>query len=263
MKKLLITLIAITLAALALNVQAASVSFNPPVADFVIPPGESGTKSFTLQGFSSNPYRLYLTVGSTLQNSTIPAGWLTPVGLMLYSRTGGSSFAAINLVANVPPDAVPGSYTGLILPQNSSRSTEGVTGPGLIVTIEVPGIQPACINPPEFTEFAAGPQGIWAPSDRDVEIEISGIMAVTDGCEVTAGYSLESNDGLVQGSIAVNEDGSFSEKVTVNLSRSGQDKSGRIYNGTLFAQDSDGNQTSLDFFVTVLHDKGQKNGWNK
>lgn len=263
MKKLLITLLSLMLVGLSLNVQAASVTFDPTVADYSIAPGESGSKSITLQGFSSRPYTLYLTVGSVLQHSTIPPGWLNIANLALISRTGGSSSTTVNLVVNVPPDAAPGFYSGLLLPENSPRSTEVVTGPGLIVTIDVAGIQPACVNPPEFSEYAVGPQGIWAPNDRDIEIEISGILSVTDGCEVAAGYTLESNDGLIQGDIAVSDDGSFSQKVTVNLSRSGQDKFGRTYNGTLFVIDGDGNQTSHDFFVTVLHDKGQKKGWNK
>jgi uncharacterized lipoprotein NlpE involved in copper resistance len=74
---------------------------------------------------------------------------------------------------------------------------------------------------------------------------------------------MESNNGLAQGDITLGPDGIFTKKITVNVSRSGRDKDGKVYNGTLYAVDADGNETSLGFNVTVLHYKGKKTGQSK
>jgi len=263
MKNILISLLSAFIVALALNVQAASVTFDPPLADFKLAPGETGTTSLTINGFSPGAYTICLSIGSKLDNSNIPAGWLNTAYPLLISSTGGSSSATMDLVITVPADAAPGSYFGILVPEILPRSTETVTGRGTIITIEVTDIQTACTIPPAFSDVAIGPQSIWAPSDRDIEINITGMLTAAEECEVKAGYTIESNNGEILGNITPDEDGSFNEVVTISASRSGQDKFGRLYHGTLFATDADGNQTSLDFFVTVLHDKGKKVGLNK
>jgi hypothetical protein len=123
--------------------------------------------------------------------------------------------------------------------------------------------RPKCSMPPIFSGVAIGPQEISALSDRDVEIVIAGIVSVPDDCEVRAGYTLESNTGLFKGNITLAADGSFYEKFIVNVSRSDLDKDGRVYNGTLFAVDADGDKAAIDYTITVLHDNGMKIVQNK
>ena len=259
MKKTLIVLLSSIVVGLALNVQAASITFGSRVVEFKVTPGEIGRTTLMVHGFSSGPYSLNFRVGSRLENSNIPPGWLSPVYLNLTSRIGGASSTSMDLVVNLPPDAMVGSYTGLLVPEDM-RSSEPISSPGVIIAIEVTDPQTICSGIPIISDVEIGPQSIWAPADKDVEITITGVLRVTDGCDVTAGYTLESNNGLVQGDITLKPDGSFSERFMANVSRSGRDKEGRVYNGTLFAVDADGNEAQIDFSVTVLHDKGKKTG---
>lgn len=259
MKKILIVLLSSIFIGLALNVQAASVTFDPGMAEFTVAPGETGRATITAHGFSSGPYSLLFSMGSGLQNGTVPIGWLSPTYVMLASRSGGTSSTTMDIAINIPPDAIAGTYTGTLLPVDM-RSSEPISSPGVIIAIEVAVPQTACAGLPVLSDIEIGPQNIWAPIGRDVEVVISGAISVAEGCEVSAGYSLESNNGLIQGDIFLGADGRFAEKVKVNVSRSGNDKYGRIYNGTLYAEDMDGNRDSLSFIVTVLHDKGNKIG---
>jgi hypothetical protein len=113
---------------------------------------------------------------------------------------------------------------------------------------------PICSMPPVFTGVAVAPQEISAQSDRDVEIIIAGIVTVPDGCGVKAFYTLESSTGLLKGNLTLAADGSFYEKFITSVAGNDPGRDGRVYNGTLFAVDADGDKTSVDYTVTVLHD---------
>lgn len=117
---------------------------------------------------------------------------------------------------------------------------------------QVAATGPICSMPPTFTSVAIVPQEIRTRSDQDVEIILAGIVSVPDNCKVTAGYTLESNTGLVQGNIALKPDGSFSETFIAAVSKNDRDKAGRVYNGTIYAVDADGDRVTLDYAVTVL-----------
>jgi hypothetical protein len=262
MKKVLILLLMCIVVGLALNVQAASVTFDPREVELTIAPGETGRSVITAHGFSNGAYFLTLRLSASRDNGNVPPEWLGPSYLRLFSNTGGASSSPFNLNVSVPSDAASGNYTGVLLPEDI-RGREPLSSPGLILSIEVTTPQAACAGLPAFSNVEVGPQNIWAPTNRDVEIDISGNVSVAPGCEVTAGYTMESNNGLAQGDITLGPDGIFTKKITVNVSRSGRDKDGKVYNGTLYAVDADGNEASLGFNVTVLHDKGKKTGQSK
>jgi hypothetical protein len=122
---------------------------------------------------------------------------------------------------------------------------------------------PICSMPPTFTAVAIVPQEVRTRTDRDVEIVVAGIVSVPDNCAVTAGYTLESSTGLVQGNITIKPDGSFSETFITSVSKNDRDKSGRVYNGTLFAVDADGDRVTLDYAVTVLDNMEPQVSWNQ
>ena len=129
-------LLASIVVAMALNVQAASVTFDPEVVKLKIAPGETGRTAITAHGFSSKAYSLNFLVGSKLKNSNIPRGWLTAAYLWLDSKTDGASSRTMNLVVTVPPDATPGTYSALLVPDDM-RCSEPITSQGVIVSIEV------------------------------------------------------------------------------------------------------------------------------
>ena len=136
---------------------------------------------------------------------------------------------------------------------------------GLAFTSQATGISPApitgptCSMPPKFIALSIDPQEIRDPSVRNVEISIAGIVSVPENCEVTAGYILESSTGLLQGDITIAPDGSFYKTFMANVSGSVLDREGRVYTGTLFAVDADGDKSAVEFTVTVLQEKSQKN----
>jgi len=136
-----------------------------------------------------------------------------------------------------------------------------VVGLALNARAVTPHSGPICSMPPKFTVVSIGPREIRDPSVRNVEIVIAGIVSAPAGCEVTAGYSLESSTGLLQGDITVAPDGSFNKTFMANVSGNGRDRDGRVYTGMLFAVDADGDKSAVEFTVTVLHDKSKKNGF--
>jgi len=136
MKKVLIVFLVCIVVGLALNVQAASVTFEPQKVEMKIAPGETGRTSITAHGYSSTSYSLNFLVGSKLKIGNIPRAWLTAAYLWLDSTAEGTSSCTMNLEITVPPDAKPGIYTGLLEPDDM-RSSEAITSQGISIAIEV------------------------------------------------------------------------------------------------------------------------------
>jgi hypothetical protein len=136
MKKKLILLLSCIFLGLTLNLQAANVTFSPRVVELKVAPGETGRAAIKVHGFSTTVYTLNFLVGSKLETGNIPRGWLTAAYLWLDSNTEGSSSANMDLVVSVPPEAKPGTYTGLFVPDDM-RSSEPIKSPGVIISIEV------------------------------------------------------------------------------------------------------------------------------
>ena len=140
MRKMLIVLLSITVvASLALSVQAAHVTFEPQVVKLKVAPGETGRTAVTVQGSSSKAYSLNFLVGSKQENSNIPHGWLTAAYLWLDSTTDGVTSRTMDLVVTVPKDASPGTYSGLLVPDDM-KCSEPITSKGMTVAIEVSDI---------------------------------------------------------------------------------------------------------------------------
>lgn len=137
MKKALIALLLIIVVGLALNVQAANVTFEPEVVKLKVAPGQTGRTAITVNGSSSNAYSLNFLVGSKLKSGNIPHGWLTAAYLWLDSQAEGVSSRTMNLVVTVPANASPGIYSGLYVPDDMQCS-EPITSKGVMVAIEVP-----------------------------------------------------------------------------------------------------------------------------
>jgi hypothetical protein len=138
MKRIVVVVLSVLVVGLALNVQAADVTFDPNTVALKIAPGETGRTAITVHGFSIRAYSLNFLVGSRLENGNIPRGWLTSSYIWLDSAQEGTSSRVMNLVVTVPPDAAPGTYTGLLVPDNM-RCSESINSPGVTVSIEVSG----------------------------------------------------------------------------------------------------------------------------
>jgi hypothetical protein len=139
MKKALIVLILFIVVGFALSVQAASVTFDPNVVNLKVAPGETGRTALMVHGFSRSTYSLNFLVGSKQESGNIPLDWLTAAYLWLDSGLDGSSSRPMDFVVTVPPDAAPGTYSGLLVPDDMQCS-ESITSPGVKVAIEVSDI---------------------------------------------------------------------------------------------------------------------------
>jgi len=137
MKKNLILIVTIMAVCLAAAVQGANVSFEPHQVQLQILPGETGRTALTVHGFSSTSYSLNFLVGSRLKNSNIPRGWITAAYLWLDSKKDSSETTAyMDLVVSVPAEAAPGTYSGVLVPDDM-RSSESITSQGVTLAIEV------------------------------------------------------------------------------------------------------------------------------
>lgn len=115
---------------------AASVNFEPQAVTLKIAPGETGRTAITVHGFSSTAYSLSFLVGSRFKSGNIPKKWLTSAYLWLDAKAEGASTCTMDLVVDVPPDAKPGIYSGVLVPDDM-RSSEPITSQGVSVSIEV------------------------------------------------------------------------------------------------------------------------------
>lgn len=136
MRKLLATSIVFLIIGLALSVQAASVTFDPNVVKLKVAPGQTGRTAITVHGYSNSDYSLNFLVGSKQQSGNIPLDWLTSAYLWLDAGLDGTSSRPMDLVVTVPPDAAPGTYSGVFMPDDMQCS-ESITSPGVKVAIEV------------------------------------------------------------------------------------------------------------------------------
>lgn len=120
----------------ASNVYGASVNFEPQAVKLKVAPGQTGRTAITVHGFSNTAYSLSFLVGSRFKNGNIPKKWLTSAYLWLDAKSEGASTCTMDLVVDVPPDAKPGIYSGVLVPDDM-RSSEPITSQGVSVSIEV------------------------------------------------------------------------------------------------------------------------------
>ena len=147
MKKVQIVLMSFIFIGLALNVQAASVTFDPSTVTLKVAPGETGRTAVTVNGSSKTAYSLTFLVGTKREKCNIPHGWLTAAYLWLDSMPDGTSSTTMNLIVSVPHDAKPGTYSGLLIPEDM-RSSEAIYSEGVNVSIKVVAPQTASAGPP-------------------------------------------------------------------------------------------------------------------
>jgi len=137
MQKALIVLLMFPVVFLAVNVQAANVTFEPSVVALKVAPGETGRTAITVHGSADKAYSLNFLVGARIENGNIPHGWVTPSYLWLDATTPGESSRVMNLIICVPPDAKPGTYQS-VLKVDDMRSSEDIKSPGVTVALDVP-----------------------------------------------------------------------------------------------------------------------------
>ena len=237
---------ALIFAGLAVSAQAANITFNPGSVALTIEPGKSAVANLLVTTDSRNTYTIALDIarGDDL------TGWLSPTNFRLSGTT------RLPLIVKVPANTKGGTYTAFVIPRAQASG-------GFTIVIEVP-FKKKCDGVLNFKNVQVGPENIWAPKSREVEIRISGTVDVAPDCKVEGTYSMEFNDRLVAGDLALDADGNFDQKIAITVSKKGIAKEGKIYNGKLAVVDAEGNSVSQGFFVKVDHDmRDKKKGLNK
>ena len=139
MKKTAVILLLVCFICPVLSVQAAQVTFAPQTVEMKLAPGQTGRTALTAHGFSPSAYSLNFLVGSRLENNNIPSGWVTAAYLWLDTESPGRKTSrTMDLVITVPADAMPGRYSGVLVPE-AMQCSEPISSPGVAVVIEVPG----------------------------------------------------------------------------------------------------------------------------
>ena len=146
------------------------------------------------------------------------------------------------------------------------QAAEGTFDPGfpefssvipLVLPLPVEEPVNACVGVPTLSNVKIGPQNIWAPTEKEVEIDISGTVVVASGCEVNGTYTIDNNGGPVSGNLDIDIAGNFAVKFPIKVTKDPKAKGGTIYNGTLSVVDAVGSQNSQSFVVQVDHDRGK------
>jgi hypothetical protein len=114
----------------------------------------------------------------------------------------------------------------------------------------------SCADAPTVEITSVTPDAIWPPNNKEAEVVVSGFISMPEGCTLLdASYAVDDEYGVYTGSgdLYVAEDGSFELVMTVEASRLGSDRDGRVYDVTISATDEAGD-ASASTEAVVLHD---------
>lgn len=113
-------------------------------------------------------------------------------------------------------------------------------------------------TPPTITSFA-NPSTLWPPNHKDVPVVVAGHVSDNfSGAREVVTYQVVDSEGQDQpaGYGFVDGFGNFSFVIDLESSRSGHDKSGRVYAIIVTAYDVAGNTSRTIDWVVVPHDMG-------
>jgi hypothetical protein len=112
---------------------------------------------------------------------------------------------------------------------------------------------------PVISSLVASPNILWPPNHSFRTVTVSGVVSDASGpLPSKVHFVVMDQNGQVQphGAAIVQADGSFSFQVMLQASRTGQEKSGRLYTIVVSAVDQAGNMGTGTTFVLVPHDMG-------
>lgn len=115
-----------------------------------------------------------------------------------------------------------------------------------------------CQAVPSIEITAFGPTYIWPPNKKTVDITVLGRIILPENCTLlSSSFSLVDEYGVYSTAdvLSVDVNGDFSLVTTVEASRNGSDKDGRVYTLTLLAEDEAGTAQSAPLASLVPHDQ--------
>lgn len=238
---------------------ASSILYSPNYFSMEVPAGSSKTVFLTLT-MTDSSYSSYFWVVNSVVEGNLPKGWLkaTPDNFFVTPSWPSKTVA---LMVSPPAEAAGGVYSGRLLSKSMTVHGQVGHGDGVFMEIVVPL---GCSGTPMIEDLSVTPNVLWPPDNSEREVVVTGRITMPEGCSMTsAGYSVDDEYGVYNsvGEVQMEVDGSFSAVVPVEASRWGDDKDGRRYEITLFAEYELGVATSEGLTVSVPHDmRGKKGG---
>jgi hypothetical protein len=245
--------------AVPFNAEAAFLTYSPDAIDITVNAGETTEVPFSITLIDARgTYGISCNFSYTLQGN-LPRDWVVlPRGSSI--DIGRSTTVSEQLKLMVPTSAAPGTYSGNLIPIARMSTGERVDiGEGIPISVTVASLE--CGVVPTFADISFYPEEFWAPNNKLVEMEITGVCNAPDGCNIrNVWYVIEDEYGEYSGpeTIAISSDGIFNLKIPIEASRKGKDKDGRLYTITLYAEDEAGIGQSSSFDVRVGHDQSKK-----
>jgi hypothetical protein len=197
--------------------------------------------AFTLLCFSTESHSAQITFAQNGLTVKVAPGETVavPITVSLEDTSLPNTYASFGV--KVPTGAQRGFYTG-VLKTVYLRSNESVEPAELKINVDVDSLV-GCSQPPLFSNVVALQETINMRNNKLVQIELSGSVAVTEGCEIyKTQYHLKDEYGELDNvaDIQLDDEGSFTVAVPMVASRKGSDKDGRLYTVKFVAENEAG-----------------------
>lgn len=255
MRKLFLTLACLMVMSTAAF--AADLLYTPQSNFLTMAPGTSQTlpmKVSIVNPLSSTFSLWYL---DSVTGGNLPASWVTSSKSMSFISKWWPSQDTL-LTITVPAGTAAGTYSGYVFSKAMKAHNYANAGTGMFLSITVPS---RCSGVPSILIDSLSPSYIWPPNHSMERVRVEGKVLLPLGCTLyELGYGIEDEYGIYSGtgSFTISQDGAFSLAIPVEASRLGQDKDGRHYVITLYAEDDLGIGISDPLEVLVPHDMGNR-----
>jgi len=187
----------------------------------------------------------------------LDADWVETATMSSPMKLVGSVYSAETTVTVSVPEGTPsGIYTGRMISEGTGSLGVIDGGEGVLFSVTVAG---GCSSVPVFSNIKVGPETIWTPNNKDVEVVVTGMLSMSEGCANKAAYEIIDEYGeksVPETTLEISADGSFSLPVSVEAFRKGSDEDGRVYTIALSAENEAGPSEVVESFVRVGHDQG-------
>lgn len=252
-----LSLLAFSLLFYAAEVDAAQISFEPSEITVKVAPGDIVSVPVAVSLQDTALPNSYASFGLAHAGGSLNRSWIN--NQVYVSLNSWYKTRQVVLRVRIPENAEGGVYTGH-LKTVWLRSNEGVAPTQLKINVDVDGFV-GCSQVPLFSDIAASESSILARNKKQVGVDFSGSIAMTEGCEISsAEYQLVDEYGELDRTeeVTVNADGSFAVSVPMLASRKGNDKDGRLYTVKFSAENEAGVGESVETNVVVEHDNSKK-----
>ena len=254
---LVLSLLAFTLLCLSTESHSAQIIFAQNGLTVNVAPGETVAVPITVSLEDTSLPKPYASFGLAHVGGTLDRNWINSQIYMSLNSSYKTRQAVLQV--KVPADAQGGLYKG-ILKTVWLRSNEIVAPAEFEINVDVDSFV-SCSQVPLFSDIVSSQESINMRNNKSVQIELSGSVAVPDGCEIsTAEYQLTDEYGELDKveALQLGADGSFTVAIPMVASRKGNDKDGRLYTVKFEAENKAGVGESVETNIVVMHDNGKK-----